>query len=274
MLPFFVTSRSLVVLTEDVYYEINRGSLPWRYKLAYRIFSGHAARAATRILAISESSKKNVARLFKINPDRISVNHLGVDIVNHSHSEIREGGKYVLYVGQAFPRRHLKETILAFSQIASEFPEINFIAVGRDKYNPPQIIDLIKEENVKLGGERIRHYDYISESQLLSLYKNAICLVYVSSEEAFGLPPLEALGYGTPPVVTDSELTRELLGNNAIFVSCPDSPQEIANALRLAIKDGKRREEISKQGRLTIDRFTWQNHFLKFKKVVEDVINI
>src|SRR3989338_10001381 len=71
MLPAFFLGTSLVVLTNDVHYEYTEGQLPFRYKLAYRIFANWAAWRATRISAYTHTAKKELVRIFKINPDRI-----------------------------------------------------------------------------------------------------------------------------------------------------------------------------------------------------------
>ena len=80
MLPIIAFGKSLVMLTEDVYYETKEGKLPFRYRLAYGIFGQWTARFATKIMAISETSKKNIAKLYNINPNRIIVNYPGVDL--------------------------------------------------------------------------------------------------------------------------------------------------------------------------------------------------
>jgi len=78
MLPFGIFCKTIVALTEDLYQEMNGKNLPFRYRLAYKIFSTHAARKATAITVYSKTSGKNVSRLFGIDPKRIHVNYLGV----------------------------------------------------------------------------------------------------------------------------------------------------------------------------------------------------
>ena len=281
MLPILFHGKSLVMLTEDIYYEINTGTLPWRYKLAYKIFAGWAAKHATWIMVISEISKKEMARLFKINPNRIVVNQLGVDRPKHvSGSRFQGSGDYILYVGQAFPRRHLRETMLAFEQLTSR-PEpytlnpipLQLITVGKDKYNPPVIEKLKDEINSRLSQNAIIYKEYVSEEELAQLYTHAKLLVYVSSKEAFGLPPLEALGYGIPTVVSDSEISHEIFGDNAFFVSKPDDPNSIATAITEGLTNNIKREQIKKSAERILEKYTWQKFidrllgFVRIKKL-------
>lgn len=271
MLPCFVRSKTVVDLTEDIYYEFKEGSLPFRYKLAYRIFSTLAARRATAIETMSETSKARVAELFGIPESRIFANPLGVDAPKKAEKLLND--EYILYVGQAFPRRHLRETMLAFRKIASRFPELNLIAIGKDKYNPPIISDLAGRINNELGSERISLKDYVPEDELISLYASAKLVIYVSSKEAFGLPPLEALAYGSVPVVALDDITHEIFGINAFFVEKPDEPSSIAGAIERGLIDVEKRAAIINAAPKILSRFTWHGHAERFFKMLRNILN-
>src|SRR3989344_3598103 len=228
-LPPLYLGKSIVVLTEDAYYEYKYGTLPFRYKLSYRIFTNWAAKFATKILAISETSKKELARIYKINPDKIFVNYLGIDTLPffaQSFEGRQTQGNYLLFVGQMFPRRHAKETILAFEKLLRQssgqvltehsnilqnvgMSELKLILIGPDKYPDLIINPLVAQVNKQLGREAIVHKDYVKDEELVELYARARALVYVSDREAFGLPPMEALSFGVPPIVMDNELGHE-----------------------------------------------------------------
>lgn len=281
MLPLIFRGKSLVTLTEDVHYEIKNHQLPFRYRLAYSVFSNWAAKHATRIMAISETSKKEVARVFKISPQRIVANPLGVDIrnpaKNYNLKPITYNLKpktYFLYVGQAFPRRHLRETILAFEKISPEFPELKLVAVGADKYHPPVIENLAAQVNQRAGREVVVHYDYVGDDELAALYANAKALVYVSDREAFGLPPLEALSYDTVPVIAETEINREIYGDNAFFVKpgLATAPvDKITEAIRQALTDEPKRQQIAAAAPAIVSRYTWPAHANRFLKIIKGI---
>lgn len=256
MLPIIAPGKSLVVLTEDVYYETYHGKLPFRYRLAYGIFGQWTADFATKILAISETSKKNIGHLYNIGRERITVNLLGIDFI--SHGKTREESNYILYVGQAFPRRHLKETILAFEKIAGDFPELKLIAVGPDKYETPTIGRLVSEVNGRLGRQGVIHKDYVKDDELAGLYAGAKALIYVSDREAFGLPPLEALSFGIPPIIADNDLGHELFKNYAFYVHSAD-PEGIAEGIRDALTQKEKIAETKNNGAEFAKQYSWKN---------------
>lgn len=268
MLPIIAFNKSLVMLTEDVYYETHEGRLPFRYRLAYAIFGWWTAKFATKILAISETSKKNIARLYNVNPNRIVVNYLGVDFplrFNLNNSP----GDYVLFVGQAFPRRHLKETILAFEKMATEFPELQFIAVGPDKYETPTINPLVSQVNARLKREAVIHKDYIKDGELADLYAGAKALVYVSDREAFGLPPMEALSFGVPPIIADNELGHELFGEYAFYAGNPN-PDGIAEGIRQALTQTEKIQKIKTDGPAFVKKYNWKSFADKFFEIIKN----
>ncbi len=279
MLPIIAFGKSMVMLTEDAYYETYDGKLPFRYRLAYSIFCGWTARFATKILAISETSKHELIKLYGINHDRIFVAHLGVDFKINQKSRIKNQeinnskflipNSYILYVGQAFSRRHLKETILAFEKIAPEFPELKLIAIGPDKYEVPTITPLVKKVNTELSRKAIIHKDYVKDDELADLYAGAKALIYVSDREAFGLPPMEALSFGVPPVIADNELGHELFGEYAFFVKNPD-PDGIAEGIRNALTQTEKITKIKTAGPEFVKKYNWKNFTDRFLKIIKN----
>lgn len=274
MLPPLYLGKSIVMLTEDVFYEYKFGTLPFRYRLAYGLFTNWAAMRATRILAISETSKKNIAKLYNIKSERIFVSNVGVSIIENLKISAlgvkNQNFPYILYIGQAFPRRHLKEIILAFKNIVSEFPDLKLIAVGKDKYPVPIIKDLVEKTNQELNEEKIIYYDYLDKREdIEKLYSNARALIYVSEREAFGLPPMEALVFGVPSVIMDNELGHELFGDYAFFAKS-GSVEDITEIIKIAITDDKKIQEIKTKGPEFVKKYNWKNFTNMFLQNVKD----
>ena len=264
MLPPLYLRKAMVLLTEDVFHEYKTGTLPFRYKLAYGLFTNWAAIKATKILAISETSKKHVSKLYGIKLERISVAHPGVKEPSTTETT-SQYGDYILYVGQMFPRRRAVESIRAFEKLAPEFPGLNFVLVGKDKYNPPRVAGLIAEVNEKLGQERVFHFEYIeNDKDLEKLYSGAKLFAYISSSEAFGLPPVEAAAHGVPVVVKDSELNHELFSDYAFFVNNEKDSENIATVFKEALTNKHKRIHFAQEYKNLISKFTWSNFAKNF----------
>ncbi len=266
MLPLLWFRKSIVMLTDDIWHEIRNPQLPFRFRLAYRIFGTWAARRATRIMAISRSSAAEIRQLFHIPEGRITVNELAVD-APRAPQGITRTAPYLLYVGQAFPRRNLRETLLAFERIAPEHPNLQLVCVGPDKYTPPVKEQLVADINTRLGRQAIISFEHVSHTDLAALYAHASALVYISTREGFGLPPLEALSYGTPPVVADTSVMREIYGTHAFFVPIPVTPEAIAPVLERALSDTAAHQEIRSAAPDILSRYTWPAHTDRFLNI-------
>jgi len=282
MLPAFFMGNSVVVLTNDVYYEAHFGTLPYRYRLSYKLFCKWAAMRATKIMTISEFSKKELMKFYKIPEDRIFVDYWGVDRNQKSIGDgleeihkIKEklGIKkdYIVSVGQAFERRNVKEAMLAFQEIADEFPDVQYLVACRDKYRS-EILDTLAESiNQELGRKAIIKINYIEREDMFFVLKYAKALLYVSEKEALGLPPLEALLERTPAIIKDNELGHEIFGDNAFFVKNAKDTDEFAESIKAALKDMAKAEEIALKKEEILEKFDWQKHT---KKLLEEFSKI
>jgi glycosyltransferase involved in cell wall biosynthesis len=262
--------RSVVMLTEDIYREMRNPRLLLRYRLAYRLFAaGWAARHATKILAISRSSRDALARE-GIPPERIAVNTLAIGAPSQVAKPEQSD---VLFVGQAFERRHLRETLAAFAVLVGEFPNLTMRIIGPDKYDPPFVADAIRNLNSALKRTAVRWDAQVPEDVLAAAYAGARCLVYVSDAEAFGLPPLEALSYHVVPVVSDAPVTREIFGTHASYAA-DGGVESIAEAIRRAFTDASLRARITAAAPGIIARYRWDAHAERFLELMTSLCTV
>jgi glycosyltransferase involved in cell wall biosynthesis len=257
---------SLVMMTEDIYREARNPKLPLRYRAAYLLFSLFwAARRATKVMAISRTSR-DVLVGEGIPRDRIAINELAVDPPKAHDSQPTTHNSF-LWVGQAFERRHLREALAAFTDLAQDKPELTFRIIGPDKYNPPIIGETARLINQRLGRMAVSWEPHVSDEMLATHYRAAAALVYVSDAEAFGLPPLEALSYGAVPVVADVAVSREVYGEHA-FYATQSSVEAIGSAMREAITNTTRRDAVRKAAPAILARYTWSAHADRFVRIM------
>lgn len=262
MLPIIHLGKSIVVLTEDVYQEARNKNVKLRHRLAYLIFATWASWFATKIMAVSETSKIEVSKLFKINPKRIFANAHGVDFSKNIAGDdmiIRDPNLYMT-LGQAFPRRHMKEIFEAFDKLAEENSKIKLIAIGVDKYNPHILKEKSDSINLKHGRQVINYKEYISDKELHLLYKEASYCLYISFNEAFGIPPVEALANGCVPIIANTEVSHEIFQNNAFFINQEHSWQNIFETIFSAQNNIIKKDDILKYKEKIMSKYTWIKH--------------
>ncbi len=254
---------SLTLTTDDIWYEMRSPQQQPHHRLAYWVFGYWAVWRSTKLLAISESSKQELVRLFGIKPERIPVAHLAADApISATGNSQLTTDNYILYVAQAFPRRHLRETVRAFEKISGRFPDLKLIAIGPDKYQPP----------LRIMNDHIIRKDYVPDDELTALYAHAKAFVYVSDREAFGLPPLEALSYGVSSVLADKPISRELFGEHAFYVAHPDSADEIARAITDALTNDAKRTVIRSAAPTILARFTWPHFASQWLEIIRNTL--
>lgn len=282
MLPPLFRGKSIVIMTNDVHYEVHSGNLPLRYRAAYYLFSQWATKHASKIMTISQTAKSEISKWYKIPPERIAVNPWGLNktlaAASYTNGEIARvkekfGVKddFIFSWGQAFPRRHFKETILAFGKIAPDFPRLQYLLACADKYNPPILKALAEKINNGLGREAIVYKNYIKdEKDLFTLVKSARLVIYISASEAMGLPPLEALAMGTPALVAENDLNREIFGDNAFFAKDMDSANEISRDISRALSDEANRRRITGNKNNVVGKFSWQANLDNLLKIFNE----
>ena len=193
---------------------------------------------------------------------------------------------YFLFVGTLEPRKNVENLIKAFSLQLSAFrqkqkglttdseailitDDSKLIIVGASGWSNEGVYDLPK----KLGvGDRVRFLDFVSDKELVILYKNALCLVYPSIYEGFGLPVVEAFSMGIP-VITSNTASLAEIGKNAAFLVDPLDTIKIASGMKKVFIDTRLRNSLIKKGKMKVKEFSWvegAKQLLKYYYLLSD----
>ncbi|MBI3335413.1 MAG: glycosyltransferase family 4 protein [Candidatus Portnoybacteria bacterium] len=275
ILPFFYSRRKKSVVTiHDIVYTVLPNEFDWHsnFDKSYLPKAAYlSAKKATFILTPSEFMKREIGRVWNINPAKIFVTPLAGDINFAKTQPILPRQDFILFIGSIFNRRHIAELIHAFYKIVRKEKTLRLIIIGKDLSNPPQHIDdLIEEANYKIAREAIVRKDWVGEEELLRLYYSARALVLLSDYEGFGLPVLEALSCGLPVVITKRGSLPEVAGEAALYVSNPRDIDEITRRLLKILTDGNLRRSLKSKGLKQAQQFSWS----KTAKDTWDILNL
>lgn len=152
---------------------------------------------------------------------------------------------YFLYVGNAYPHKNLE----LIADMARRFPEYRFVLVGREDYFYNRLKQLVSLENLRFTG-------FLSDAEISVLYRHGTAYVFPSLYEGFGLPPLEAMGYGLPVLSSDRGSLPEVLGDAALYFD-PENPEQFASRLREVSAHSSVRESLRRKGYRRIRLFSW-----------------
>ena len=272
-LPAFGITIPSVVTIHDLKYLLYPTFFKNRLKvLYYKWIIRRGARKAKRIIAVSESTKKDLVNL-GIPRNKITVIHESATILIGSvKTNIKLPAAvgdmpFLFFVGDNRPHKNISRIIKAYCRLMSELGEKcpNFVFAGAHFDNLR-----IKYANTKMSGKFI-FLSTISEETLVGLYKRTIALVYPSLYEGFGLPILEAMSVGTPVITSDCSSIPEVAGNAAILVD-PCDVNQLADAMIKVVQHKPEREALKRLGIRQAKKFSWEKAALMTLKTYEDVL--
>ncbi len=263
--PPFVPGKSVVVVCDMVYKSFPE-TVCWKTKTMLDMNLKASCRRADMIITISEFSKREIMKYFKVSSNKITVAYCGVDrsIFNENIPEetickvldkFDLPRKYLLYLGTLEPRKNIERLIEAYSIIKREKPEETPILViaGRKGW----MYDAIFEKVRKLGlRDSIIFTGYIEDNDVPVLMRGALVFLFPSLYEGFGLPVIEAMACGTPVLTSTASSLPEVAADSALLVD-PYSVNDIAEAMNSLTRDETLRNELSQKGLARADVFSW-----------------
>jgi glycosyltransferase involved in cell wall biosynthesis len=152
--------------------------------------------------------------------------------------------KYIFYPAQFWEHKNHINLLKSIKILKERGLNVNLVLVGSQKNNYKKVLLQIKDLGI---SENVRILGYISNSELLSLYRNAVGMVFVSFLGPTNIPPMEAMVTGCPLICSDAYAMPEQVGSAGLLIN-PRDPLDIANKIEKIWNDAKLREELSKLG--------------------------
>lgn len=212
-----------------------------------------------KIIAISENTKKDLMKYYKIPADKIVVIYptLPKQAKSQKKPKIAIKKPYLLYLGTLEPRKNIPSIIKAFSQLkAASFFPYQLIVAGKKGWGYSGIFRLVKKLHLE---NEVMFTDYVSEEEKKYLYKHASLFVYPSFYEGFGIPPLEAMAYGCPVITSNTSSLPEVVGDAGLMVN-PYNVDELVLTIKKILNDKKLKTDMIKKGFVQARKFYRQQN--------------
>lgn len=254
-----------IVTIHDLAFKLFPEHFPSRDVRKLNWLTDYAVRHATRLIAISESTKRDILHWYpRISERKIRVIHHGFDIPQEGllsqgdELEILEkfhltDGEYILYVGALQPRKNLARLMEAFAIFGKSHPLANIVLAGEAAWMSG---DIFQARDCHVFRDRIVMTDRVSFEERSALYKHARIFAYPSLYEGFGLPILEAFAAGVPVVCANNSSLPEVAGDAAKFFEANQS-DALAASLSQLWDDITQRTSLVAAGKEQLKRFSW-----------------
>ena len=241
----------VVVSIHDLSFEHLPETFNRRSRAQLRFTVRRSARMAARVLALSEHARLDIISTYKIAPNLVTTipiaapTHFRPVEDEYELQRVRQtygiNGDYILSVGSIQPRKNLTRLLSAYKHLRRTRPEGSLpqlVLVGKRAWLYRETLKAIE----KLGTGVIVT-GYVPETDLPALYSGALCFVYPSFFEGFGLPPLEAMKCGTPVITGDRTSLPEVVGDGGVLVN-PFDIDAIASAIATMVDDSSLRSSL------------------------------
>jgi glycosyltransferase involved in cell wall biosynthesis len=224
-------------------------------------FGQNVMKRADGIIAVSESTRRDVLTILDLEPDRIEVIHPGVAdsffevTAEDVHAAREKHGltrPYVLFIGTIEPRKNVPGLLAAYARLKSETrAEYELVVAGPVGWAVRDTVEKVR------CAEGVRYLGYLPEADLPGITAGAAVLAYPSFYEGFGFPVAQAMAAGVPVVTSDVSSMPEIAGDAALLVD-PESTEEICDALERLLGSQSLRERLGGAGRRRARQFRWE----------------
>jgi glycosyltransferase involved in cell wall biosynthesis len=240
-----------VVTVHDLSWERVPSAFPENFRRYARLFARRSVRTAQRVIAVSESTARDLRELYKV-PDaliRVVPNGVERDLRPPATRE-----PFILCVGIMEPRKRIPLLAAAHARYwrdaPADPPRCRLVIVGGDGGDEPAVR--------AAAGPGCEIRGFVRREELVDLYRRATLLVYPSVYEGFGIPVAEAMAHGCPVMCARNSSLVEIGGDAAIFVDEADiNPEGLAAALTDALSDRAALAERGEAGRELSERYSW-----------------
>lgn len=240
--------------------------LPFIYFIkqkGYKLVFKKAVRESLKIITPSNYVKNLIIKEYGINQSKINVIYEGVDDkilsigknikrvkIEKIIKKFNITSPFIFYVGNAHPHKNVEGLITAFLEIKKNLKNLSLVLSGYDHYFWQRIKNEFNHKNIIFTN-------FVTDEELVVLYKKASCFVMPSYEEGFGLPVLEAMANLCPVVSSNSDALCEIGGNASVYFN-PKDQADTVDKIKMVLTDNSLRKKMVELGQKRVQQFSWQ----------------
>lgn len=276
--PFRRHRIPYVVVVHDLSFERFPDCLSFKGRLWHRLLHPRQLmQRAAHCVAVSHNTAEDLASLYRIPTERVSVVYPGLPPVstgvtagqspamfNTDATRRRRNlpQQYILWCSTVEPRKNIETVFLAMEQVQQQHPGIALVVAGAVT---PQQRAVVQQYASRV---RMTLMGYVDDATKQELLRGATAMVYPSLYEGFGFPPLEAQQHGVPVIVGAHSSLPEVCGEGALYVDV-HNVDALARAIHHVLTDDVLRRTLVERGYKNVKRFSWQHTAEQVVRILE-----
>lgn len=239
----------------------------------YHILERRQFKQHKNVIAISDQTKKELIKYYKLNESDIKVISTGINLQkfnpsNRSEKVIKDhGNNILLYCGLMTPRKRVPVLLQAMVKVKKEIPDVKLLLTGKglflEKYKQ-LAISLDLQENVSFLG-------FVTEEELMMYYASCNIFVFPSELEGFGQVLIEAMASGTPVICADKPPMSDVIKNGGITFKV-NNYQDLANKIIHLLQNDQELEELRIKALNVAKTYEWNNTFKIYENYLLKII--
>lgn len=253
-LKFGSTSAKRVLTVFDMIHEKFSDQFPSSDKTA--MYKSIAAKRADHVICISESTRRDVIDLLKLDPTKVSVTYLGFSKLSVASPSLKKidgiDKPYILFVGNRSGYKNFKALLNAYSGSVLLRNNFKLVCFGGGPFTESERLEIV---GFDLKNDAVLHF-YGDDQRLSNFYTQATAFIYPSLYEGFGIPPLEAMANDCPVICSNTSSIPEVVGNAGEYFD-PKDIHSLRNAIERVISSQSRMDELRSYGRERLNCFSW-----------------
>ena len=255
----------LIVTVHDMIHELFSEHIEPSGKV--RLQKKQMVASADKIIAVSQCTKNDLIKILHVPPEKIEVVYHGTPLVNRG-KKVLLPSKYLLFVGGRWYYKNFTRFIEAVAPILQQEKDLYLICTGGGSFSDKEK-EMIKNAHLTDKVQQLN----LSDEELFYTYERALCFVFPSLYEGFGLPVLEAMACHCPVLLSNTSSLPEVGGDAALYFD-PHSATSIRKTVQKVAQSEQVRKEMIQKGSEQVKKFSWDKCTKQtlevYKKVLQE----
>jgi len=262
--PLYFTRN--ITCIHDLAFAVNPKWFSKAFVSLYSFLIPRVARKSLQVITVSKYSKAEIVKYIGIPETKVTVVYNSIAHVflkqQHTDHKYNSYGNYLLAVSSIDPRKNLISLVQAFKRV--KIRDLNLVIVGAESkvFGDPHL----KEEIINCSS--IFFTGYLPDDKLANLYKQACLFIYPSLYEGFGIPPLEAMAFGCPTIVSNQASLPEICGDASLYVE-PLDVNSLQEKIESLYANLDLQQQLRAKGYNQIKLYSWQRSAEQVARLIQ-----